>query len=259
MEIPGEIVVKKSRVKANPADYGYPSDDRAALVEKVMTVTQRLTQQYGAPTWSRKDPLSMLVDIILSHRTRDAQTAAAYAALKNRYATWEGLRDAPTAEVEATIQGVTWPEQKAPRLQALLRRITAETGSLNLDFLKDWPVEEGAQWLDRMDGVGPKTTACVLLFSCRKPILPVDTHVHRVSIRLGLIGPKVTAEAAHGLLQALLPNEAQTIFNYHRGLLKHGQQVCVYERPRCQQCILRDVCNYYQRVVQPKLNDKSVA
>ena len=256
METPGEII-KRSRSKANLSAYGYPSGDRAALADKALTVTQRLTEKYGPAQWSSKDPLSMLVDIILSHRTRDAQTAAAYTALKARYATREDLRDAPTADVEATIQGVTWPEQKAPRLQALLRRITAEQGSLKLDFLKDWPVEEGAQWLSRLEGVGPKTTACVLLFSCRKPILPVDTHVHRVSIRLGLIGSKVTAEAAHGLLQALLPNEAQAIFNFHRGLLKHGQQVCVYECPRCQQCILRDRCDYYRQVVPPKLNNLS--
>jgi endonuclease-3 len=252
VEIPGEIVKRSSRSKANLPEYSYPSPDKAALADKALIVTERLAVQYGPARWSRKDPLSMLVDIILSHRTRDQQTAAAYAALRNRYATWEDLRDAPTAEVEATIQGVTWPELKAPRLQALLRRITAEQGSLNLDFLKDWPVEEGAEWLNRLEGVGPKTTACVLLFSCRKPILPVDTHVHRVSIRLGLIGPKVTAEAAHGLLQALLPNEAQTIYNFHKGLLRHGQQVCVYDGPRCQQCVLRDICGYYRQVVLPK-------
>lgn len=245
------------RVKANPADYGYPIEDRAALSAKALEITHRLTELYGVAEWSRKDPLSMLVDIILSHRTRDQQTAAAYANLKNRFGSWAAMRDAPTEEVQAQIIGVNWPEVKAPRLQALMRRIEQERGELSLDFLRELPVEEGAAWLNRLEGVGPKTTACVLLFSCRKPILPVDTHVHRLSIRLGLIGPKVTADNAHALLQALLPNDAQTIYNFHKGLLRHGQRICVYDRPRCEKCSLTDICNYYQTVVQPKLAARS--
>ena len=235
----------------NPADYGYPTPDIAALSAKALEVTRRLTELYGVAEWSKKDPLSMLVDIILSHRTRDEQTAAAYDNLVKRFGSWEAMRDAPTSEVQEAIDNVNWPEVKAPRLQALMRRITEERGELNLDFLRDIPVEEGAAWLDRLEGVGPKTTAAVLLFSSRKPILPVDTHVHRVSIRLGLIGKKVTADNAHALLQALLPNDPQTIYNFHKALLRHGQRVCVYDRPRCEKCILTDLCDYYNTVVKP--------
>ena len=236
----------------NPADYGYPTSDIAALSAKALEVTRRLTELYGVAEWSKKDPLSMLVDIILSHRTRDEQTAAAYDNLLKRFGSWEAMRDAPTSEVQETIANVNWPEVKAPRLQALMRRITEERGELNLDFLRDIPVEEGAAWLNRLEGVGPKTTAAVLLFSSRKPILPVDTHVHRVSIRLGLIGKKVTADNAHALLQALLPNDPQTIYNFHKALLRHGQRVCVYDRPRCEKCILTDLCDYYKTVVKPQ-------
>lgn len=225
---------------------GYPTEDVAALRVKASEVTRRLTAKYGAVPFSTKDPLSMLVEIILSHRTKDEQTAAAYARLRARFGTWEALRDAPTAEVEACINGVNWPELKAPRLQALLRRITAERGELNLDFLCDLPVAEGAAWLGQQEGVGPKTVACVLLFSCQKPILPVDTHVHRVSICLGLIRPNVTAEAAHDLLQALLPNDSRAIYDFHKDLLRHGQRICVYGRPRCERCPLTDLCDYYQ-------------
>ena len=232
--------------KGRPEDYGYPISDRTALSDKALEVTRRLTELYGPGQWSRKDPLSMLVDIILSHRTRDEQTAAAYARLKERFSSWEAMRDAPLEEVQAAISNVTFPEVKAPRLQALMRRITEERGSLNLDFLRDLPTAEGIAWLERLHGVGPKTIGCVLLFSCRKPVLPVDTHVHRVSIRLGLIGSKVSAEMAHPLLQALLPNDAQTIYNYHKGLLRHGQRVCVHDRPRCGQCVLTDLCDYYK-------------
>ncbi len=229
----------------DPRDYGYPHDDRAALAERARIVTERLVARHGHARFSDNDPLSMLVDILLSHRTRNEQTYAGYKALLARYGDWAGVRDAPTAEVEATIAMVNWPELKAPRLQAILRQITAERGELSLDFLCELSTEDGAAWLGRLAGVGPKTIACVLLFTCRKPILPVDTHVHRVSIRLGLIGAKVTAEAAHTLLGALLPDDPQVIYDYHRALLKHGQNPCVYGVPRCAQCPLQDLCDYY--------------
>ncbi len=235
----------------NSADYGYSSTDLAALSVKALEITRRLTEQYGESRFSSKDPMSMLVDIILSHRTRDEQTAAAYASLLQRFGSWEAVRDAPTAEVEQTIANVNWPEVKAPRLQAIMRQITEERGNLDLNFLCELPVEEAAAWLNRFEGVGPKTVACVLLFSCQLPLLPVDTHVHRLSIRLGLIGKKVTADNAHALLQALLPNDARAIYDFHKGLLRHGQRVCVYELPRCGKCVIKDMCDYYKAVVQP--------
>ncbi len=240
------------RRERNPADYGYPSPDVAALAAKALEVTRRLTEYYGEVPFSSKDPMSQLVDIILSHRTRDEQTAAAYDNLLKRFGSWEGVRDAPTEEVQDTIANVNWPEVKAPRLQVIMRQITEERGSLNLDFLCDLPVEESAAWLNRFEGVGPKTSACVLLFSCQQPLLPVDVHVHRVSGRLGLIGKKVSADAAHTLLQALLPQDARSIYNFHKGLLRHGQRVCVFERPRCGKCVLTDLCDYYNTVVRPK-------
>ncbi|MEO8956158.1 MAG: endonuclease III [Ktedonobacteraceae bacterium] len=240
------------RRERNPADYGYPSPDVVALSAKALEVTRRLTEQYGEVPFSSKDPMSMLVDIILSHRTRDEQTAAAYDNLLKHFGSWEAVRDAPTQEVQDTIANVNFPEVKAPRLQAIMRQITEERGNLNLDFLRDIPVEESAAWLNRFEGVGPKTTACVLLFSCQKPLLPVDVHVHRVSIRLGLIGKKVTADNAHALLQALLPQDARSIYNFHKALLRHGQRICVYERPRCEKCIITDLCDYYKTVVKPQ-------
>jgi endonuclease-3 len=236
----------------NPAEYGYPTPDIVALSEKALKVTQRLTDFYGELPFSSKDPMGMLVDILLSHRTRDEQTAAAWDNLLKRFGSWEAVRDAPTEEVQDAIANVNWPEVKAPRLQAIMRQITAERGSLNLDFLCELPVEESAAWLNRFEGVGPKTTACVLLFSCRQPLLPVDVHVHRVSGRLGLIGKKVTADNAHVLLQALFPQNSRVIYNFHKGLLRHGQRICVFERPRCNKCPITDLCNYYNTVVKPR-------
>src|SRR5437667_4928373 len=126
--------------------------------------------------------MSMLVDILLSHRTRDEQTAAAWENLLKRFGSWEGVRDAPTSEVEIAIANVNWPEVKAPRIQVIMRQITEERGNLDLNFLCELPLEKAAAWLNRFEGVGPKTTACVLLFSCELPTLPVDVHVHRTSI-----------------------------------------------------------------------------
>lgn len=238
--------------KRNPADYGYPTTDVQALADKAAETTRRLTERYGELPFSSKDPMGMLVDILLSHRTRDEQTAAAYDNLLRRFGSWEAVRDAPTGEVQAAIENVNWPEVKAPRIQVAMRQITEERGGLNLDFLRDLPVEEGVAWLNRFEGVGPKTASCVLLFSCCKAILPVDVHVHRVSMRLGLIGKKVSAEAAHNLLQALLPQDARSIYNFHKALLRHGQRICVFERPRCKQCNLTDICDYYKSMITTK-------
>ncbi|GHO89120.1 endonuclease III domain-containing protein [Dictyobacter formicarum] len=246
------MVKKPAQPEKNRADYGYPSPDMMALSAKALEVTQRLTEAYGVSEWSKKDPMSMLVDIILSHRTKDEQTAAAYDNLLKTFGSWEAVRDAPTNKVQDTIANVNWPEVKAPRLQTIMRQITEERGNLDLNFLRDLPVEEAAAWLNRFEGVGPKTTACVLLFSCRLLLLPVDVHVHRVSIRLGLIGKKVTADAAHTLLQALLPQDARSIYNFHKALLRHGQRICVYERPRCGKCAITDLCDYYKTVVKPQ-------
>ncbi len=140
----------------NSADYGYPSPDVAALSAKAIEVTRRLTELYGEVPFSDKEPMSQLVDIILSHRTRDEQTAAAWNNLLKRFGSWEAVRDAPTEQVQDAIANVNWPEVKAPRLQTIMRQITEERGNLDLNFLCQLPVEEAAAWLNRFEGVGPK-------------------------------------------------------------------------------------------------------
>ena len=110
-------------------------------------------------------------------------------------------------------------------------------------FASNLPLEESKRWLTSLDGIGPKTAACVLLFALGKPALPVDTHVHRVSRRLGLIGPKVSADAAHALLEAALPPEH--VYEFHIDMIRHGRRVCHAQRPECAKCVLRDQCDYY--------------
>lgn len=224
-------------------------DELAAdpLKAKARAALALLREEYGEPDWPILDPMGTLIEILLSHRTADPSTWAAFNELRRRFPTWEALCDAPVGEIEAAIHGTTWPEQKAPRIKAVLQKIKEERGSLDLAFLNDMPLAEADAWLQHLGGVGPKTSACVLLFSLHRPILPVDTHLHRVSMRLGLIGPKVDANDAHALLQALLPDPANEydVLAFHRNMLLHGQRICVWRDPKCPKCVIRDWCDYY--------------
>lgn len=167
------------------------------------------------------------------------------------------MRDAPTAEVEATIAGVTWPEQKAPRIQAILRRITARAGGLSLDVLNDLSVPEARAWLEELPGVGPKTSAAVLSFSTlRRAALPVDSHHHRVAVRTGLIPASLAVGPSHAVLAAQLPPEwdAQTVYDNHEVLMLHGQRCCYYRDPACDRCVLLSLCPTGQARREPGLD-----
>jgi endonuclease-3 len=189
-------------------------------------------------------PLDQLVSTILSQNTNDVNRDRAYRRLRERLPSWDQVRDAPVEEVVEAIRPGGLANQKAPRIQKALHRITAERGELSLDFLADMPLEQAREWLMSLDGVGPKTTAIILLFSLGRPAFPVDTHVHRVSQRLGLIGERVSAEKAHELLEARLPPE--WYYAFHLNLVRHGREVCQARSPRCDACVLDDLCDYYQ-------------
>ena len=226
-----------------------PTPDLDALRAKALTVHARLCRVYGCPVdfFSDKDPLSELVSALLSHRTKNADSARAYRQLVARFPTWEAVRDAPVGEVETAIAPCTWPEQKAPRIQAVLRAITdaPETRGLSLDALADWPPERARRWLQAFKGVGPKTSAAVLLFSrLRIPALPVDSHHHRVAQRLGLIGERVAVGPSHDALAQLVPPDwdAQAVYDHHEVFMLHGQQCCVWRQPACARCAVYDLC-----------------
>jgi endonuclease-3 len=214
---------------------------------KALEVHERLCTAYDCPVpfFSDKDPLSELVSALLSHRTKNRDSGRAYRQLRERFPTWEAARDAPTAEVEAAIAPCTWPEQKAPRVQAVLRHIAEERGDLSLDFLGDMPVGEARRWLERIKGVGPKTSAAVLLFSrLRRPALPVDSHHHRVARRLGLIPDGMAVGPSHDALAALVPEgwDAQQVYDHHEAFMLHGQRCCFWRNPACARCPVLDVC-----------------
>jgi endonuclease-3 len=147
---------------------------------------------------------------------------------------------ADASAVEEAIRPGGLAPSKAPRIQAMLREVQTRRGSPDLSFLQDMPMEEARAWLRSLPGVGPKTAACVLLFSLGKPALPVDTHVLRVAKRLGLVPHKASAERAHELLEAML--EPEEVYPFHIGLINHGRRTCLAQRPRCPQCVLRHGC-----------------
>jgi endonuclease-3 len=200
-----------------------------------------LSREYGRPaSRAQRDPTSELVLTVLSQNTSDANSGRAFARLLTAFPDWQAVMSADVRRLEEAIQPGGLAPTKAPRIQALLAEVLARRGSFDLSFLADLPLEEARGWLRSLPGVGPKTAACVLLFSLGRPALPVDTHVHRVARRLGLAPPKASAEKAHGLLEARL--EPEEVYPFHMALVVHGRRTCLAQRPRCQSCALRHGC-----------------
>ena len=200
-----------------------------------------LAAVYGAPTRpGHADGTAELIETILSQHTSDANAERAFAALADRYPTWQAVVDAPTGELADVIRSGGLARQKAPRIQEALRTIHARTGGYDIDFLATMPLPEAKAWLGGLPGVGPKTTGVVLSFAYGRPAMAVDTHIHRVTRRLGLIGPKVTAEEAHDVLEPTIAPER--VLGFHLGLITHGRQVCHAQRPACADCVLAPRC-----------------
>ena len=215
-------------------------------------VYELLIATYGKPEWvADDDPLGGLVGTILSQHTSDINSERAYQQLIAPFPTWEEVRDAPTNKVANAIRSGGLANIKAPRIQDALLTLTeqqqAQGGSKPLsDYLYEELTrrtpEEAWHYLRGIPGVGPKTAACVLMFNMGMPVMPVDTHVFRVSKRLGLIGPKVNADQAHEVFATITPQE--WIYPLHVNLIRHGRQVCHAQRPNCMQCTLYSECAY---------------
>ncbi len=210
---------------------------------KVEIVNRMLHDVYGPrKRHSERDPLDELVLTILSQNTSDRNSGRAFQLLRKRYPTYMDVLEAPTDELYEIIKPAGLGNIKAPRIQNTLADILKQRGELNIDFLRDLPMAEAKAWLRAMPGIGPKTTACVLCFACDMPALPVDTHVHRVALRLGLIAPRASADAAHDLLEQVVP--ADDVYQFHVNMILHGRQICHAQRPECDRCPLAEICDY---------------
>ena len=219
------------------------NDIEQARKTKTGEVQRLLREAYGTPAWRpHMDPISELVSTILSQNTNDVNRDVAFGRLRERLPTWEAVRDADVQLVVDAIRPAGLANQKGPRIQEALRFITRERGELSLDFLAEWPVEQAKDWLVSIKGVGPKTAAIVLLFSLGRSAFPVDTHVHRVTKRLGLIGPRVSREKAHDELEHLV--DPEDYYAFHLNVIRHGRRVCASRKPCCQECLLVDLCDY---------------
>ncbi|GCE49506.1 endonuclease-3 [Thermosporothrix hazakensis] len=209
-----------------------------------------LLATYGEPPWRPDmDPLGGLIGTILSQHTSDINSGRAYRQLVEKFPTWEQVRDAPTYEVADAIRCGGLANVKAPRIQNALHTIgewqEAKGGTKPLSvFLRDellqQPYEDAWRYLQKIPGVGPKTAACVMLFNLGLPLMPVDTHLHRLTRRLGFIGPKVSANQAHLIFLKVLPPEWAHTF--HVDLIQHGRTICHAQRPKCSSCPLYAEC-----------------
>ena len=206
-------------------------------------VNQLLLDFYGEPVWRNPlPPVDELVSTILSQNTNDINRDRAFQSLRRNFPDWEAVPLANPHSVIEAIHSAGLANQKGPRIQQVLRDISAERGSLDLAFLKDLPLEDARGWLMKHKGVGPKTAAIVLLFSLGRPAFPVDTHIFRVAGRLGLRPEKMTVEQTHLYLEKLLPPD--TYYAAHLNLIRLGREICVARKPACERCPLRSVCNY---------------
>ena len=205
-----------------------------------------LLQAFGEPIWRNPLPaIDELVSTILSQNTNDVNRDRGFNALRAKLPTWEAVRDADVKDVIEAIRPAGLANQKGPRIQQVLRAITAERGSLDLNFLAGLPIEEARSWLTKFNGVGPKTAAIVLCFSLNMPAFPVDTHIYRVSGRTGLRPDKMTVEQAHPFLESIFPPE--TYYAAHLNLISLGREVCGTRKPNCPQCPINQLCEYKEK------------
>ncbi len=213
------------------------------MKKKALETHKRLLEEFGEPIWRNPLPaIDELVSTFLSQNTNDINRDRAFDSLRAKFPTWEEVRDAPTDEVIEAVRIAGLANQKGPNIQNALRQISEERGELDLAFLKEMPVEEARAWLVKFKGVGPKTAAIVLLFSLGMPAFPVDTHVYRITGRVGLRPEKISVEKAHPFLEGVFPPE--TYYAAHLNIIRLGREICKARKPNCVVCPLLGICDY---------------
>jgi endonuclease-3 len=253
---PGTSTKRAARAPGKRTSRGVAKDTwRSPDKRRVRAIRDKLRAFYGRPrNEPHHAPLDELVLTVLSQNTNDRNRDVAYTRLRARFPQafppagkpsapdWKAVAEAPVEEVEEAIRPGGISRVKSRRIQAMLGAIEVEQGTLDLEPLATAPREEAIELLERLPGVGRKTAACVLLFSFDRPEMPVDTHVYRVTSRLGLIRPKASFEEAHDTLHALV--DPEDVYELHVNWIRHGRRICAARNPRCRECPLLSLCPY---------------
>lgn len=214
--------------------------------DQIKSILDLLVDTYGQPVWREPlPPVDELVSTILSQNTNDINRDRAFLSLKQHYQDWEAVMNAPEADIIDAIRIAGLANQKGPRIKAVLNQIYLETGSLDLTFLANLPLEEARAWLLRFKGVGRKTAAIVLQFSLNRPAFPVDTHIYRVTGRLGMRPPSMNVEKTHDLMEELI--DPADYYAGHLSLIRLGRETCHPRKPDCPYCPVRELCVYPQK------------
>jgi len=218
---------------------------------QILKILRILRRAYGTPPERlRSDPVDELIRTILSQNTSDSNSLAAFAVLKRKFKSWEALLSTDTSRVARLIEHAGLGNIKAKRIKEVLLEIKRREGRLSLGLLKNMEMPEAISYLRSLKGVGPKTAACVLLFSFGKPVMPVDTHIYRVAKRLSLISEDLSIEEAHQLLSDTVPKNL--IYDFHLGIIEHGRKTCKAQNPRCGVCLLYSLCGFKDKVLYKK-------
>ena len=200
-----------------------------------------LSAQYGPfEEEPRLDVVHEVVFTILSQHTSDVNSSRAFRLLMERFGTLEAVAQGNVADIEEAISPGGLARVKAPRIKEVLNLILELNGSLDLSFLREMPLNDAKEWLKQLPGIGPKSAGIILSFSLGMPAMAIDTHIYRVCQRLKLIGPKVNAEKAHDVMEAMVAPEQ--VFQFHVAFITHGRQVCKAQRPRCAECVIAAAC-----------------
>ena len=207
----------------------------------VALTIEMMTQQYGPFTHeARLPPTDEMVFTILSQHTSDINSSRAYRSLMETFSSLEAVASADVTDIEKAIALGGLAKIKAPRIKAVLNKILEPNGELDLSFLREMPLNDAKTWLRQLPGIGPKSAGIVLSFSLGMPAMAIDTHIYRVSQRLGVIGPKVSVDKAHEILEDKV--EPEEVFNFHVSYINHGRQVCKAQRPLCPECVVGGLC-----------------
>lgn len=231
----------------------YVDADMPTPMPRILALLRRAYGPRPARCWG--DAVGVLVDTILSQNTTAANSDAGYKRLRRRFRSWNQVAAAPVEEVERCIRVCGLSNQKAPRIQAILRRIKAERGKMDLQFLREMRDDDAYAYLRAFPGVGPKTACCTLLFAFGKALFPVDTHIHRIARRLGLVPPKATAEQAQTLLTPRIAPADR--YETHVLLIEHGRKTCRAINPKCDKCVFLKMCPFGRQ--RMRANEESPA